>query len=599
MSAPSSESSNQAVSQDVLPSTLSDVIATADAMEARLADDAPSFRVGFLRNITIEGIEPYLRSRLLADGVRPELVYGGYGSLRQDLLNADSALRKEEVDLLVSSLTIEEIDPAYGLPSWTADRARNELHDLLVDLEDSDFPIIALNTFLLPFYSESGLENGDVPDAAHEIAGLNRFLSDWVRDHSPRFCLVDWNLFVRRIGEDAARDYRYGYMSRAPFKREFLDQFALKLRTIERSVNGLAKKCLVLDCDNTLWGGIIGEDGPDGIKLDGHDYPGRVYYDFQKTILNLVERGVLLALCSRNERQDVFDVLDNHPWCLLKRQHLAAHRIDWNDKASNIAALAEELNLGLDSMVFVDDNPRELSLVRQLLPAVTVLQVPEKIYEIPIMLLHDGWFDTLSLGQEDKHRTKLYQTESLRNTEQQQHANLENYLVSLQQNVTIHLVTDGEIARVAQLTQKTNQFNLTTRRQTDFEIRKLVSDADVRVYSLAASDRFGSLGLVGVLMARREGETAIVENLLLSCRALGRELETAFVVECMNSLADDWKVSDWKAEFISTPKNIQVECFWEKIGFVQVSEQDGARRYAFDAGRPALPVPHHIRLERG
>ena len=598
MSAPSPSIHSAGDETRALPLALSDVIAGAREMEARLPPDSPQFRFGFLRNITIESIDPYLRYRLLADGIRPSLTYSGFGSLRQDILQAHSPLRENKIDMLVTSLMLEELDPAFGLPQWTTERAQDELHDIFTDLEESDTPIIALNTFLLPFYSENGLGiSHDVPDTTSEVVKLNRFVSDWVEKHSPRFCLIDWNRFVRRIGEANSRDYRYWYLSKSPFKREFLDEFSLKLRTIVRSINGLAKKCLVLDCDNTLWGGIIGEDGLDGIKLDGHDYPGRIYYDFQKTILRLVERGILITLCSKNNQQDVFDVLNKHPWCLLKSTHLSAYRINWTDKAANLSSLAKELNLGLDSFVFVDDNPRELSLVKQLLPEVTVLQVPEKLYEFPRLLLRDALFDTLSSAQEDKLRTQLYQTEFLRKTEQQQHASLESYLVSLDQTAAIHTARAGEIARVAQLTQKTNQFNLTTRRYSEFEIQQFATDDDSCVYTLSASDRFGSLGVIGVLIAKRKENTGIVDNLLMSCRALGRELEIAFIVQCMNDLANEWKLSGWEAEYISSTKNSQVADFWEKIGFVLMGEENEVMRFELGAGRPALPFPHYIRID--
>lgn len=582
-----------------LPSALSDVFAHTDKMEAALPADAPEFSIGFLRNITIEGIEPYLRYRLLADGVRPSATYGGFGSLRQDILQSDSPLRKNKIDLLATSVMLEELDPAFGLPHWTADRALDELDSLFDDLDTSDVPVIALNTFLLPFYSESGPGASlNVPDTTAETDKLNRFVYDWVQDHSPRFCLIDWNRLVRRIGEADSRDYRYWYISKSPFKRAFLDQFALELRNIVRSMSGLAKKCLVLDCDNTLWGGIVGEDGPDGIRLDGHEYPGWVYYDFQKSILQLLERGILVVLCSKNNPQDVFEVLDQHEWCLLKRAHLSGFRINWDDKATNIVSLAEELNLGLDSFVFVDDNPRELALIEQLLPSVTVLQVPEKRYDLPRLLTQTALFHNISSAPEDKLRTQLYQAEGLRRSEQEQHANLRSYLVSLEQTAAIHTVSTGELARVAQLTRKTNQFNLTTRRYSDYEIQNFAAADDARVHTLSARDRFGALGLVGVFIARRQGSTAVVDSLLMSCRALGRQLEVAFVIECMNGLAGEWGLSRWEAVYIASAKNSQVADFWEKMGFTMVAEENGEKHFELDTGRLALSVPDFISIDR-
>jgi FkbH-like protein len=545
------------------PGNLADLIRRVNSMESSLSDSAPGIRFGFLRNITIEGIEPYLRFRLLDDGFRTRLAYGGYGALLQDVLQPDSPLRSQGVDLLVTAIMLEELDPAYGFPKWTAKLAREEILGLLQALKTSDVPVIALNTFLLPFYSEAGVAiSTEFPDITSEVESLNRLLQDWVKTHGPRFCLIDWNRIVRRVGEDSTRDYRYWYMKKAPFKRDFLDQFSLELRTIVRALKGRTKKCLVLDCDNTLWGGIIGEDGIHGIQLDGHDYPGRVFYDFQKTVLQLIERGVLILICSKNNEQDVFEVLDEHPWCLIKRNHLSAYRINWNDKAQNLSELASELNLGLDSFVFVDDNPRELALVKQLLPEVTVMPVPGNLYDLPRLLLRDAWFDNLSLATEDSVRARLYQEEMQRKSEKERYADLETYLESLQQTVQIHVVAEGEIPRVAQLTRKTNQFNLTTRRYSDYEIEQFVGAKDACIYTLSAGDRFGPLGLVGVLIAIRREDTAIVDTLLMSCRALGRQLEMVFVKVAMNEIADAWNISRWEASYIASEKNHQVADFW-------------------------------------
>ena len=354
-----------------LPLTLSDLISASDNICAAMSPTAPGYRFGFLRNVTLEGIEPYLRYHMLTAGIRPDLVFGGYGSMRQDLMLPDSPLVKYGPDMLVTAFMLEELDPRYGMPGWNASHARKELSAVFDALVASEAPTIALNTFIVPFRSETGVRVA-ASDIASEVTGLNDFVRDFVREHSPRFCLMDWNRLAHRIGEAEAMDYRYWYLSKAPFKRSFLDSLARELIKVVLALKGYVKKCLVLDCDNTLWGGIIGEDGIEGIQLDGHDYPGRAYYDFQKTILQLAERGVLVTLCSKNNEQDVLDVLDKHPWSLLKRNHLSGLRINWEDKATNLAELAKELNLGLDAFVFVDDNPRELELLRQVMPQVAI-----------------------------------------------------------------------------------------------------------------------------------------------------------------------------------------------------------------------------------
>lgn len=580
------------------PLTLGELIAEVNRLEASAADFTLEASVLFLRNVTMEGIEPFLKHRLLTNDIRPKLTYGGYGSVRQDLVGSQSLVGKAKPDMLVLCLMLDELDLSYGLPGWNGTRAQDELKELFAAVAASGVATLAVNTFIPPFRSETGFQVSKSTSLADEVGKLNQFIRQHVRDNSPRFCLVDWERLVRLHGELASIDYRYGYMSKAPFKRAFLDSIAQELTNVLRSLKGLAKKCLILDCDNTLWGGVVGEDGIEGIRLDGHDYPGKAFYDFQKSVLQLADRGVLIVLCSKNNEADVFEVLDKHPWCLIKRSHLSGFRINWEDKATNISALAADLNLGLDSFVFVDDNPAELELVRQVLPKVTTLVVPEKLYAYPALLLRDGLFDTLTVSQEDRHRAALYQGEAQRKAERSVHVDLDAYLASMAIEAVVHPASPGEVARVAQLTQKTNQFNLTTRRYSDHDIESIRVGADSAAFTLTASDRFGSLGLVGVLILRRQSGNALFDTVLMSCRALGRGLETAFVLECMDQARARWDVSSWDAEYLPTQKNSQVARFWDGLGFTLGAAENGVKRYRLDAPESTVATPGYLKIQR-
>lgn len=581
------------------PMALGELLAEVDRLDDALAGNASGISLLFLRNVTMEGVEPFLRFRLLKRGIRPSLRFGGYGSIRQDLAEAQSPSAAYQPNVLVLCLMLEELDPAYGMPGWTGARARSELAELLDAVAASNAPTIVINTFVPPFRSETGFQPPKTtPNMEDEVAALNQFVRQYVRGNSPRFCLTDWERLARQYGEADSMDYRYWYMSKAPFKKRFLDGIAHELTKVVLALKGQAKKCLVLDCDNTLWGGVVGEDGIDGIRLDGHDYPGKAFYDFQKTVLQLADRGVLVVLCSKNNETDVFEVLDNHPWCLIKRSHLSGFRVNWEDKATNIAALAQELNLGLDSFVFVDDNPAEVELVGQALPEVTSLLVPQKLYEYPALLLRDGWFDTLSVSQEDKQRAALYQGEAQRKAERTRFVDIDAYLSSMQIEANIHPASDGEVERVAQLSQKTNQFNLTTRRYSVHDIEALRSGSDSAVFTLTARDRFGALGLVGVLIAKKEPDHAVVDTLLMSCRVLGRGLETAFVLDCMDQARQRWNIQQWRAEYIPTKKNGQVASFWNGFGFTPAPQDNGACLYRLEAPAADKQVPGYLTIRR-
>jgi len=584
-----------------LPTSATDNLGSLFSALNRVENEVRQFdamvQVEVIRNITIEGLDAFLKYHLYASSIRPEIAFGGYGTMVQEVLAEDGALQRKETDLIVSCLALDELDPAYGAPNWRPDAARNTLCTLFELLESKTRATIAVNTFIPPLYPALGIAlAADGSDASFQVAELNRFIIDFVRKHPARFCLTDWNRYVALLGADAAFDHRTRYLWRAPFRKGFLNLYAADLARVVRALKGKAKKCLILDCDNTLWGGVVGEQGVDGIKLDRNDYPGKAFYDFQTSVLHLAERGVLIVLCTKNNEEDVFEVLDNHPCCLLKRSHLSGWRINWQDKATNIIELTEELNLGLDAFVFVDDNPAECELIRRMLPDVTVLQVPERLYDLPALAIKDGWFDRLQLTGEDAKRAKLYQAESRRKSARRAFSNIDEYLASLEIVAFVHRAHREEIARVAQLTQKTNQFNLTTRRYSERDLQDLVASEDAAVFALSAQDRFGDIGLVGVLSLRREGTTGRVDSFLMSCRALGRGLERAMLAHCLATMASDWDIDEWHAEYIPTRKNMQVADFWPKSGFSQSGAASTGTTYTRNARLGGGVIPAHIRV---
>jgi FkbH-like protein len=567
---------------------------------AELSGDSSGIPVAFnfLRNFTIEGIEPYIQCHCLSSGLKPKIIFGNYDMVHQEVLDRSSHLYSSSPDIIVPALYLDTYLPEGWRGDWRADDVMISLTGLFAEIAQNTDAVIAVNTFVPPFYSDFGISSvKDLSSCHNEVLKLNQLIRKHVLSKPARFILVDWERFVRLLGANESMDYRFWYMSKAPFKKAFLDLYALELVKIARALKGKSKKCLILDCDNTLWGGVIGEDGLQGIKLDRYSYPGNVFYEFQKGILRLHERGVLIAICSKNNEQEVWDVLEGHTDCLLKREHLAAWRVNWNDKASNIRSLAAELNLGIDSFVFVDDNPVECGLIRDMLPEVTVLQVPEKLYTYPPLLNRDGLFDTLTLSPEDRQRSQMYRHEASRKHEQAKFETLDQYLASLSLSITVHPVKEDEVSRVAQLTQKTNQFNLTTRRYSEAKISALCSDPDWAVMSLSVRDKFGESGLTGVLIARKEGEAGIIDSLLMSCRILGRNIEKAFVLEAFAIMVKSWGVKVWNAEFIPTHKNQQVAEFWPSIGFQKLDGREGYTFYELPFAVPVLEPITYIAIE--
>lgn len=552
----------------------------------------PTVRIAMLRNYAAEGMLPLLKFSCFKQGLRPDISLGDYDNIRQEILDQSSHVYREQLDLIVISLFLEHLDPQCKSFQWDPSVAEAAVVSMLEDLVAKTSTPIVVNTLLPPLHAENGLGFGRGTQV--RVAGVNRIngaIRACARQHSGQVHVVDSERIARRIGEDKVFDYRFMYMYRAPFKKEFGELYCAEVAKIARLLKGLTKKCIVLDCDNTLWGGVVGEEGIEGIALGPHDYPGRCFFDFQQSVLNLIGQGIIVALCSKNNEDDVFEVLDKHPHSLLKKSHLAAWRINWNNKADNIRELAQELNLGLDSFVFVDDNPVECQLIKDSIPEVTVLQVPAKAYNLPDLLYLDGYFDALTVSSEDAQRTQMYVAERERNALKAQTTNMDEYLASLQIRARIHRATESELSRVAQLFGKTNQFNLTTRRHPESRVREMAHDPSWAVYVLDAGDRFSELGLVGVLVACRDGETATVDSLLMSCRALGRRLETAFVDHCLTQLEARWGVQEWRAAYLPTKKNGQVSKFWEQMGFAALETGPEGTTYGVSsAARPRSQI---------
>lgn len=330
----------------------------------------------------------------------------------------------------------------------------------------------------------------------------------------------------------------------------------------------------MLDLDNTLWGGVLGEDGIDGVKIGG-DYPGKAFLYFQEALAQLKRYGVILAVCSKNNEGDVLELWDKNPFMVLKKEDFAAWRINWDNKVDNIVALSEELNIGLDSMVFVDDNPAERELVKQSLHMVAVPDFPKQPYMLPVFFkyLLDHYFRVYSVTDEDCRKTEQYKANALRARAKMHFNDFTEYLRSLGMKLTIQQLNDFNLQRIAQMAQKTNQFNLTTRRYSDNDIR-MMNDAGCDIWSLAVADKFGDNGVTGLIIVRNDN----IDTFLLSCRILGRGIEYAFLKYILLLLKARGMEKVY-AQYVPTAKNHQVSDFYDRCGFTLTGESGGTKSY--------------------
>jgi FkbH-like protein len=408
--------------------------------------------------------------------------------------------------------------------------------------------------------------------------------------------VIDIKEFQKKANQPLL-DWKYYYISQSLITPKlnvfFKSWFLQKIDSIE----GKRKKCLVLDLNNTLWGGILGEDGVEGIKI-GDLYPGLAYKDFQENILEAASNGVILAICSKNNEEDVLEVLSTHPFQLIKERHISAYRINWIDKVTNIQELSEELNIGLDSFVFIDDNPVERERVKQMLPMVAVPDFPEQPYLMSSFFneVYQRYFQLYQLTDEDKNKTQQYVANSERTISKKSFKSVEEYLESLDMELDVIEADKFTIPRIAQMTQKTNQFNLTTKRYTENDLYGFI-DQSALVHCLSVRDKFGENGITVSSIILLNGEIAEIDSFLLSCRILGRDIETVYIDFLINILFDR-KIKTLIAKYVPSQKNRQTEYFYEKMGFaVEKTLETGEKHYILNiAGKRKIKEYYKFKI---
>lgn len=549
--------------------------AVANALSQQMNDVLPPCKIAVLRNFTVEPLLPVLEGELALTGRRAVIHLGGLDTMVQDALGGtDSPLHLQpELVIVAAWLPGLSLRLCERFASLTEEDIQAEMHMLLETVEQillgvrqrTQAPIL-LNNFPLSPHPAFGVADAQSKTRQTQtLLALNQGLLELCSQITNLY-IVDYLCTFARLGAAVCWDHRGWHLARAPLGAQALVDLGRQYAALIRALQGKSCKVLVLDCDNTLWGGVLGEDGLSGIKI-GETHPGSSYQAFQRAVLNLKDRGILLALASKNNEADVLEVFNSHPGMLIREEDLAAWQIHWGDKANSLRVLADELGLGLDAFVFADDNRFECDLVRQTLPEVAVIHLTGNATGFPD-LLHEGClFDALVSSTEDQRRTSLYHGERERKRLKSAANSLEDYLSKLELVAEICKVDAVTLPRFAQLTQKTNQFNLTSRRYSESDIASFASDPSMRVYGLRLRDRIDDLGLIGVAILRLAGNWAHIDSFLISCRALGRGAEIALLAHVVNH-ARSYGASHIRGEFCPTSRNGQVADFYSRHGFL-------------------------------
>jgi len=564
-------------------------------------------RVALLRSFTVEPMCPLLEASAWHAGIRLQIHVGEFNAYVQELLDAGSALYRFDPQSVILALQSRDVAPGLWAGAsgsepqdwqstvrevvdryrgWIdAFRRQSSAHLILHNLDRPDLPA-------------EGILDAQKPDGQTAVvAEINRGLQQLARSYRGVYVL-DYDGLIARHGRRSWHDARKWLVVRLPVAAPHLVTMVREWMKFIHPITGKLAKVCVVDLDNTLWGGVIGEDGLKGIQVSQQDYRGAPYWNLQQALLELHGRGILLAIASKNNPGDVQEVFDGHDGMLLKDSHFAARQINWDDKALNLQRIAEELNVGVDSLAFVDDNPVERQRVREALPEVTVLDLPADPMQFATAVRESPVFQRLKLSDEDRNRSALYQAERERQQLQQSTASVEDFLRSLGQEAEIAPVDAMTLGRAAQLTQKTNQFNLTTRRYTEQQIEDMMRDPDWKISTFRVKDRYADNGLVGVAITHTSDRICEIDSFLMSCRVIGRGVETALLSVLVEQAASQG-CKAMRGWFLPTRKNAPCRSFFADHGFALVEEQDGGSRWELDLESGArVPAPEWVTVHQ-
>ena len=556
---------------------------------ARPASPSPQIRLALIGGFSLYPLHELLEHLLATSGIFCELFLGDYDNYTSEIMDPDSALYKFQpqiVFLIPSDQRCKydgQLSDSRANQQAQVTEVSSQLLDMCRLLNERTNAEIILSNFKLP----SGFDLGPY---RHRVLG-----SDWsfrkqvnleLGLNAPACVhICDFEFLEHRRGALYSQDDRAWFESKQPCSTDMLVDVAKEVVHIIDSLHKPPKKLLVLDLDNTLWGGIVGDDGLEGIEIGDTSPRGEAFKAFQKYVLSLTERGVLLAVCSKNDYDNAFEPFEKHPEMVLRPEHFVAFKANWDPKSDNIRQMSVELNLGLDSFVFVDDNPAEIEIIRQLAPEVTPLLVGPDPADYVRQLQDSRLFERTSITVEDSQRTGQYRQEVKRKELLSSTTDITSYLASLEMVGTLTEFNLLDAPRISQLINKSNQFNLTTRRRSEAEVQALIEDPEHICFTMRLADRFGDHGLISVVVAKlnngSEGSHLAIDTWLMSCRVLKRQVEEEIVNEIMR-LARLRSCSHVLGTFLPSAKNGMVRQLYPQMGFNPVSESPERSDYQAD-----------------
>jgi FkbH-like protein len=563
---------------------------------------AVSCKLAILRSFTVEPLVPLLRASAAVAGIDLKVQVGDFNAYVQEILDPASVFYQSRPTVAILAVQSRDVAPDlfHDFARLSREQVRAAIDRVTRDYghwvetirsrSESSIVIHNLETPATPLNGILDAQQGEGQTAAfreinHALAALPGMF--------PGVYVLDYDGLTARHGKSSWFDAQNWAATRLPISVQCLPHMVAEWLRFLHPLTGKLCKAIAVDLDNTLWGGVIGEDGMSGIAL-GAEYPGVAFQTLQRVLLDLAQRGILLAVCSKNNPADALEALEKHPGMLLRPAHFAALRMNWNDKAANLREIAQELNIGIDAIAFLDDNPVEREWVRGQLPEVTVIDLPPDPMNYASALREAPVFERLSVSAEDRERNRYYSDQRLRSELERSASSVEEFCQSLDMSLQIAPVGPQSLTRAAQLTQKTNQFNVTTRRYSEPQITAM-ADAGSRIFTVGVTDRFGDNGIVGLAIIVPAGDTCRIDTFLLSCRVIGRGVETAMLsfLACQARAAGATRLA---GEFIPTKKNAPARDFYANHGFQCVSSQEDRSLWEFDLLKGTIPSPAWFKI---
>ncbi len=544
---------------------------------ATLSRNLIPFKLGIVSNATMDLMLPSMVTAALRIGIDLEVIAADFGQAAQEAFDPSSKLNQSNLDAVLLALDYRAYSFPVNKPGYSGENdAGLDAFDYLQQIRESfalnGKTICIVQTLACPPYDLSGNLDAQLDGLLRRsVNTFNSVLTENIKKSAD--VLFDVATLANAVGTYQWFDERQWYMSRVPMANSYIPLYADCLAKLLAAIRGKSKKCLVLDLDNTLWGGVIGDDGLEGIQI-GQGHPvGESFLAIQQWAKSLKTLGIILAVCSKNDKVVALEAFQKHPGMLLKEDDFAVFIANWDDKASNIRKIAEILNIGMDAMVFVDDNPAEREIIRTMIPEISVPELPKDPSQFLRILCAARYFEKIDFTADDAQRNVQYAGNAQRQAMLQKAPNLTDYLISLEMKIHFAPFNETGRKRIVQLINKTNQFNLTTRRYTEADVMGFEKSDCYSTLQVHLQDKFGDNGMISVVICKNAGDCWEIDSWLMSCRVIKRRVEEA-VCDKLVTIARSNGIEKIRGFYRPTEKNKLVRNHYQQLGFELISSND-------------------------